>query len=91
MKLIKNSTELVDMEMIGLKSFQINTFNSSESNRNIEFVLETSKEIDYESIVNQNGGLTYEQLQIIIEDLLTENNYYLENFKHLRDQLPSFE
>lgn len=91
MKLIKNSTELIDIEMIGLKSFQINSFNSSESNRNIElFNTETSIEIDYESIVNQNG-LTYEQLHIIIEDLLIENNYYLENFKHLRDELPSFE
>lgn len=91
MKLIKNSSELIDMEMIGLKSFQINTFNSSESNRNVDlFNQESSLEIDYEKIFNQNG-LTYEQLQTIIEDLLVENNYYLENVKHLRDDLPSIE
>ncbi|RNA20587.1 serine threonine- kinase Nek10-like [Brachionus plicatilis] len=70
MKLIKNSLELIDMEMIGLKSFQINTFNSSESNRNVDlFNQECSIDADYETIINQNG-LTYEQLQTIIEDLL---------------------
>lgn len=91
MKLIKNSTELIDMEMIGLKSFQFNIFNSSESSRNMDTQNhETTIDSDLEMIVNQNG-LTYEQLQTIIEDLLVENNYYLEHIKHLRDKLPSIE
>ncbi|CAF0812289.1 unnamed protein product [Brachionus calyciflorus] len=92
MKLVKNSNDLIDMEMIGLKSFQPNMFNSTESRSNYESNNQdcVTVESDLEIIINQNG-LTYEQLQNIIEDLLVENNYYLEHVKHLRDELPSIE
>lgn len=105
MKLIKNSNELIDMEMIGLKNFQY-CFNSSDStstNSNlpmsgsgaiINSASSGSRNVsstdqsktgngDLDVIFNQNG-ITYEQLQAIIEELLVENNYNVENLKHLR-------
>ena len=112
MKLIKNSNELIDIEMIGLKNFQY-CFNSSDcnslnnnqtsfkllaanaSNKSLSTTTVTdnnyaaSSSIDLEVILNQNG-ITYEQMQIIIEDLLVENNYHLENIKNLREELPPF-
>ena len=106
MKLIKNSNELIDMEMIGLKNFQY-CFNSSDSHSanpnmpmssngslnshassstkavaNDQAKLE-SQSGDLDMIFNQNG-ITYEQLQTIIEELLIENNYNVDNLKHLR-------
>ena len=103
MKLIKHSTELIDMEMIGLKSFQY-CYNSSDSTSNQKTIqLNTSgamaavssssissNEInsetlssDLDMIISQNG-ITYEQLQNIIEELLVQNNYHAENLKFLR-------
>jgi hypothetical protein len=105
MKLIKNSNDLIDMEMIGLKNFQY-CFNSSDSHStnsnlpisnsgNISNPASTSSKTislneqsnvdngDLDMIFNQNG-ITYEQLQAIIEELLVENNYNVENLKHLR-------
>lgn len=97
MKLIKNSPELIDMEMIGLKSFQYyynssdipNSSNSSSNNPNNlvtnincnEIIDSNSSNLDM--IINQNG-LTYEQLQNIIEELLSDANYHLDNLKYLR-------
>jgi hypothetical protein len=115
MKLIKNSTELIDMEMIGLKNFQyyLNSSgcNSMGSNRpppaqssantasktavaaaaslnSQASMVNESCAIDLELIINQNG-ITYEQLQSIIEQLLNENNYHMEHLRHLREELPS--
>ena len=115
MKLIKNSNELIDMEMIGLKNFQY-CFNSSDSHStNSNLPMSNSGNIstqqgvvasgsaassssrasagdqgkldsyscDLDMIFNQNG-ITYEQLQTIIEELLVENNYNVDNLKHLR-------
>ena len=94
MKLIKNSPELIDMEMIGLKSFQyyynssdIPTSSNSTSN-NLATNINCNEIIDSNSsnldmIINQNG-LTYEQLQNIIEELLSDANYHLDNLKYLR-------
>ena len=115
MKLIKNSNELIDMEMIGLKNFQY-CFNSSDSHStnsnlpmsnsgtinnnnnnnqqgvssNLAKTSSASDQVkldsyfcDLDMIFNQNG-ITYEQLQTIIEELLVENNYNVENLKHLR-------
>lgn len=119
MKLIKNSNELIDMEMIGLKNFQyyLNssgcnslsnnqrtpsnsaTATSVSNNNNVNnspkptttsqtTVMANvsaidSYAIDLEMIINQNG-ITYEQLQTIIEDLLNENNYHIEHLRHLK-------
>jgi hypothetical protein len=130
MKLIKNSNELIDIEMIGLKNFQP-SFNTSDcnsltNNNNKEqassflaansgnnMVRSTtssasggggggssqqqqqdnnyvdSSTTDLELILNQNG-ITYEQMQTIIEDLLVENNYHLDH-KNLREELPSID
>ena len=105
MKLIKNSNEIIDMEMIGLKNFQY-CFNSSDStstnsnlpmsssgtiinpassgSRNVSSTDQSKTDNgDLDVIFNQNG-ITYEQLQAIIEELLVENNYNVENLKHLR-------
>ncbi len=49
-----------------------------------------SSTTDLEMILNQNG-ITYEQIQTIIEDLLVENNYYLDYMKNLREELPSID
>ena len=109
MKLIKNSSELIDMETIGLKSFQY-CYNSSDSglssNNNQQQGFSSSSStaslsvlneinIEYSSdlldlIINQNG-ITYEQLQNIIDELLVENNYHLEDLKYLREELPSLD
>lgn len=92
MKLIKNSPELIDMEMIGLKSFQY-YYNSSDTpsnnnpiaqnnnNNSNEAVDSLASNLDF--IINQNG-LTYEQLQNIIEELLSDTNYHVDNLKFLR-------
>lgn len=99
MKLMKFSTELIDMEVIGLKSFQY-TYNSSDSSNNHNRAPAvstpqisssyTSNDVnvenlntDLELIISQNG-ITYEQLQNIIEELSLENNYHEENLKYLR-------
>ena len=86
MKLIKNSPELIDMEMIGLKSVQY-YYNSSDTpnagNLNIPTNDLDSNTSNLYLIINQNG-ITYEQLQIIIEELLAASNYHLENLKYLR-------
>lgn len=115
MKLIKNSTDLIDMEMIGLKSVQYLGFsgcNSMSSNNNITnsqriinaaataaassgsttnlnklqsqiSIANDSCLVDLETIINQNG-ITYEQFQSIIEELLVENNYHMEHLRHLK-------
>jgi hypothetical protein len=89
MKLIKNSPELIDMEMIGLKSFQY-YYNSADTPNNSNQIANNSRNtneiIDSSNlgfIINQNG-LTYEQLQNIIEELLTDTNYHIDNLKYLR-------
>lgn len=115
MKLVKNSNELIDIEMIGLKNFQYylnssgcNSYQqSSNSNQRppqpppppssstsksspnpVTTTTNNSSEIDsysidLEMIINQNG-ITYEQLQTIIEELLNENNYHIEHLRHLK-------
>ena len=94
MKLIKNSPELIDMEMIGLKSFQYyynssdipnssnSTSNNSVTNINCNEIIDSNSS-NLDMIINQNG-LTYEQLQNIIEELLSDANYHLDNLKYLR-------
>jgi hypothetical protein len=100
MKLIKNSNELIDIEMIGLKNFQY-YLNSSGCNSSLSSrppppppsksgqvsaaaaAAVDSFGIDLEMIINQNG-ITYEQLQTIIEELLNENNYHIEHLIHLK-------
>ncbi len=99
MKLIKYSPELIDMEMIGLKSFHYsfhssdsysNSVNNQGSTSNVtsgcainELGTEnTNSELNL--IISQNG-ITYEQLQNIIEELLKHNNYQEEKF--LKDEL----
>ena len=91
MKLIKNSPELIDMEMIGLKSFQY-YYNSADTpnysnqmahnNSNANEIIDSNAS-NLDVIMNQNG-LTYEQLQNIIEELLTDTNYHIDNLKYLR-------
>ena len=102
MKLVKSSTELIDIELIGLKSFQYSFFNSSDSSSKSNFthsaaassstpenpassatILSDSyiAEID---LISSQHGITYEQLQAIIEETLTENNYHSDNLKYLR-------
>ncbi len=102
MKLIKNSNELIDIEMIGLKNFQY-CFNSSDCNSltsnnnqkqqqqqqqqqssNVNLnnqIANYSTDLDF--ILNQNG-ITYEQMQSIIEELIIEHNYRTENQINLR-------
>lgn len=106
MKLIKNSNELIDIEMIGLKNFQY-YLNSSGGHSSLSSrppppppaassaksaqgifaatnsSIDSSFGIDLEMIINQNG-ITYEQLQSIIEELLNENNYHVEHLRHLK-------
>lgn len=101
MKLIKNSTDTIDMEIIGLKSLHYSYQSSDSSNQNqnnnnntsnagvssssvssVEFNVE-SLSSDMDLIIGQNG-ITYEQLQNIIEDLLTQNNYHEETLKFLK-------
>lgn len=126
MKLVKNSNELIDIEMIGLKNFQYylnssgcnsyqqsssssqqqrppqpppstkstapTTTSSSATTANTTAGAGTTEisggggdsySIDLETIINQNG-ITYEQLQTIIEELLNENNYHIEHLRHLK-------
>lgn len=55
---------------------------ASNSKNNNEFNVESlTSEMDL--IFSQNG-ITYEQLQNIIEELLMQNNYHEENLKFLR-------
>jgi hypothetical protein len=97
MKLIKNSTELIDPDMVGLKSFEY-CFNSSDSSYNSRTNIvtlttaasdnnsttnENSSLSDIDSIINQN--ITYEYLQTLIEDQLIENDYY--NRKEKLDEI----
>jgi hypothetical protein len=100
MKLVKYSPELIDMEMIGLKSFHY-TCHSSDSYKDSSGTQGNMENVgggyginelnighlnsDLDLIISQNG-ITYEQLQNTIEDLLKQNNYQEEKF--LREELP---
>ncbi len=79
--------------MIGLKNFQYcntNIDGEDKSNflKNFVYLPDEveSKSSELDMIINQN--ITYEQLQNIIEYLLIENNYYIENSKNLQLDLP---
>ncbi len=97
MKLVKYSTEIIDMETIGLKSFQYSSYNSSDSSSNRvnsgytpTNTVSTNNEFNVDSLNSEmdlifsQNGITYEQLQNIIEELLMQNNYHEENLKFLR-------
>jgi hypothetical protein len=105
MKLIKNSTELIEAEMIGFKNFKyfFDSLDSTTNNNQTAFGFSStpSKSVatsnstvstelnfetypsDIEQIICQNG-ITYEQMKNIIEELLNDNSYYVDNSKNLR-------
>lgn len=92
------------MEMIGLKNCldpidsnsttrsmqRQHSTSSTSSNVLLNEETATASGITLEQLINQNS-MTYEQLQMVIEDLLNENNYHVEIQKHLREELPSID
>ncbi len=95
MKLIKNSNELVDIELLGINlngSSLYDSCNDDSTNETGNIVLKWTNrgfqclkffvlDLNQDQLKN---GLTYELLQSYIDDLLVQNNYQSESFRTLR-------